>query len=121
LTPAQPPVFLTAAEVSERRQNVIYITTGSKSADAMLGGGIATQSITEVFGEFRTGKVSFIIGSSRQGYSNTGFQLTSIRRNYVTPSASLRSFRRIKAEPAVKWHTSTPSECHALLSITELC
>jgi meiotic recombination protein DMC1 len=25
----------------------------------MLGGGICTQSITEVFGEFRTGKVSF--------------------------------------------------------------
>ncbi|GFZ51287.1 DNA repair protein RAD51 [Saitozyma sp. JCM 24511] len=51
-----PPVFLTAAEVSERRANVLYISTGSKSADAMLGGGIATQSITEVFGEFRTGK-----------------------------------------------------------------
>lgn len=26
----------------------------------MLGGGISTQSITEVFGEFRTGKVSCI-------------------------------------------------------------
>lgn len=57
----QPPVFLTAAEVSERRANVLYISTGSKSADAMLGGGIATQSITEVFGEFRTGKVSRLV------------------------------------------------------------
>jgi len=26
--------------------------------DAMLGGGISTQSITEVYGEYRTGKVS---------------------------------------------------------------
>jgi meiotic recombination protein DMC1 len=34
------------------------ISTGSKSVDAMLGGGICTQSITEVFGEYRTGKVS---------------------------------------------------------------
>ena len=53
----QPPIFLSAAELNERRPNVIMITTGSKSADAMLGGGISTQSITEVYGEFRTGKV----------------------------------------------------------------
>lgn len=53
----QPPLFSTAAEVSERRVNVIRITTGSKAVDAVLGGGISTQSITEVFGEYRTGKV----------------------------------------------------------------
>ncbi|WRT70919.1 meiotic recombinase Dmc1 [Kwoniella shivajii] len=51
-----PAPFMTATEIADRRQNVVYITTGSKSVDAMLGGGIATQSITEVFGEFRTGK-----------------------------------------------------------------
>ena len=54
---AQPPIFATGAEVSERRANVIHIHTGSKTVDGMLGGGISTQSITEVFGEFRTGKV----------------------------------------------------------------
>lgn len=27
----------------------------------MLGGGICTQSITEVYGEFRTGKVSVLL------------------------------------------------------------
>jgi len=37
---------------------VVKITTGSKVVDEMMGGGINTQSITEVFGEFRTGKVS---------------------------------------------------------------
>ncbi|ADV25522.1 Meiotic recombination-related protein, putative [Cryptococcus gattii WM276] len=50
------PAFLTGTEIADRRANVVYITTGSKSVDAMLGGGIATQSITEVFGEYRTGK-----------------------------------------------------------------
>lgn len=35
------------------------ISTGSKAVDGMLGGGICTQSITEVYGEFRTGKVSY--------------------------------------------------------------
>ena len=31
------------------------LTTGSKELDKLLGGGIETGSITEVFGEFRTG------------------------------------------------------------------
>ena len=53
----QPPSFLSGQQLSDRRGNVIFITTGSKAVDAMLGGGVCTQSITEVFGEFRTGKV----------------------------------------------------------------
>lgn len=59
LTP-QPPTFLSATEVADKRQNVVRISTGSKAVDAMLGGGISTQSITEVFGEYRTGKVSLL-------------------------------------------------------------
>ncbi|WVR08788.1 meiotic recombinase Dmc1 [Kwoniella sp. DSM 27419] len=51
-----PPPFLTGTQIESRRQNVVYISTGSLSVDKMLGGGIATQSITEVYGEFRTGK-----------------------------------------------------------------
>lgn len=34
----------------------IRITTGSKELDAILGGGLETGSVTEIFGEFRTGK-----------------------------------------------------------------
>jgi hypothetical protein len=55
-------MFATGAEVSERRANVVHVSTGSKSVDAVLGGGIATQSITEVYGEFRTGKVGLSSG-----------------------------------------------------------
>ncbi len=32
------------------------ISTGSKNLDELLGGGIETGAITELFGEFRTGK-----------------------------------------------------------------
>ncbi len=32
------------------------ITTGSKELDKLLNGGMETGSITELFGEFRTGK-----------------------------------------------------------------
>ena len=54
----QPPSynFITAAELGHIRRRVCRISTGSKSFDSMLGGGIQTMSITEVFGEFRTGK-----------------------------------------------------------------
>lgn len=55
---SKPPSynFITAAELSHVRRKVCRISTGSKSFDTMLGGGIQTMSITEVFGEFRTGK-----------------------------------------------------------------
>ncbi|KAI8376598.1 DNA repair protein RAD51 [Choanephora cucurbitarum] len=48
--------FTTAMDVHQRRQEIVYITTGSKELDRLLGGGIETGSITEIFGEFRTGK-----------------------------------------------------------------
>ncbi|VDN35610.1 unnamed protein product [Gongylonema pulchrum] len=48
--------FITALEVSERRKLCYRITTGSRELDKLLGGGIESQAITEVFGEFRTGK-----------------------------------------------------------------
>ena len=40
----------------EKRKNLIYLSTGSGELDKLLGGGIETGSITEMFGEFRTGK-----------------------------------------------------------------
>ncbi|GME76127.1 unnamed protein product [Ambrosiozyma monospora] len=51
-----PLGFTTAAEFHQRRSELITLTTGSKQLDTLLGGGIETGAITEVFGEFRTGK-----------------------------------------------------------------
>jgi DNA repair protein RadA len=48
--------LVTADEVLKRRQQAQKITTGSKALDALLGGGIETQAITELVGEFGTGK-----------------------------------------------------------------
>ncbi len=55
--------FETADEIYERRKLIGKITTGSKHLDNLLGGGIETQSITEFFGKFSSGK------------SQVGFQL----------------------------------------------
>ncbi|XP_011697004.1 PREDICTED: DNA repair protein RAD51 homolog A [Wasmannia auropunctata] len=48
--------FKSATEIHQTRANIVYITTGSKELDKLLGGGIETGSITEIFGEFRSGK-----------------------------------------------------------------
>lgn len=48
--------FETAFDVLERRRDVGHITTGSSGVDELIGGGIETQSMTEVFGEFGSGK-----------------------------------------------------------------
>ncbi|PVV05375.1 hypothetical protein BB560_000097 [Smittium megazygosporum] len=48
--------FMTAVQYSELRECIVYISTGSKEFDKLLGGGVQTMSITEAFGEFRTGK-----------------------------------------------------------------
>jgi len=51
-----PMGFTTATEMHQRRAELISITTGSKQLDTLLAGGIETGSVTELFGEFRTGK-----------------------------------------------------------------
>jgi hypothetical protein len=48
--------FTTATEFHQRRAEIIQLSTGSGELDKLLQGGIETGSITELFGEFRTGK-----------------------------------------------------------------
>jgi DNA repair protein RAD51 len=51
-----PMGFTTATEIHQRRSEIVYLTTGSQELDRLLGGGFETGAITELFGEFRTGK-----------------------------------------------------------------
>lgn len=48
--------FVTATEIYKKRQAIERISTGVKSLDDLLSGGIETQAITEVYGEYGTGK-----------------------------------------------------------------
>jgi DNA repair protein RadA len=48
--------FKTAEEVMKKREEVGKITTGSKALDELFGGGVETQSITEAYGAFSSGK-----------------------------------------------------------------
>lgn len=52
-------IFLFAdagADYAMKRQKVVRFSTGCKSVDELLGGGVESQSITEIYGEFRSGK-----------------------------------------------------------------
>jgi len=51
-----PMGFTTATEYSVQRKNMIKVGTGCGELDKILQGGIETGSITELYGEFRTGK-----------------------------------------------------------------
>jgi len=51
-----PMGFTTASDHHKQRSELITLSTGSKELDAILLGGIETGSITEIYGEFRTGK-----------------------------------------------------------------
>lgn len=51
-----PMGFITATAVHEERKQLVFITTGSSALDKLLGGGIESGCLTEIFGEFRTGK-----------------------------------------------------------------
>ncbi|KAK4876787.1 hypothetical protein RN001_009293 [Aquatica leii] len=48
--------FTTALDVVDQRKQIFKLTTGSQQLDKLLGGGIESMAITEVFGEFGTGK-----------------------------------------------------------------
>jgi len=48
--------FETGADVLERREQIGKLTWGVEEIDDLLGGGVETQSITEVYGEFGAGK-----------------------------------------------------------------
>lgn len=48
--------FISANQLYEKRKNLLRITTGSKNLDDLLGGGIESRALTEIYGEYGTGK-----------------------------------------------------------------
>jgi len=53
--------FITAEELWIKRQNMRKCSTSSKSLDELLGGGIETQAMTELIGEYGVGKTQICL------------------------------------------------------------
>eukprot|EP01018_Ginkgo_biloba_P027800 Gb_14443 [translate_table: standard] len=51
-----PMGFTSASQLHAQRLEIIQISSGSRDLDKILEGGVETGSITEIYGEFRTGK-----------------------------------------------------------------
>ena len=51
--------FVNATEIYKRRQDIGKISTGTSCLDLLFDGGIETQALTEVYGEFGCGKTQF--------------------------------------------------------------
>jgi len=48
--------FVRADELMKKRESILRLTTGSEKLDELLGGGLETQTITEFYGEYGSGK-----------------------------------------------------------------
>ena len=71
-----PMGFTTATEIHSRRSELVHITTGSTGLDTILGGGIETGAITELFGKstawcagVRKTELLLMLGEFRTGKS----------------------------------------------------
>jgi RecA/RadA recombinase len=67
--------FRSAIDVLRADESRVRITTGSKQLDTILGGGIETGSLTEIFGEYRTGKTQLchtLAVTSQLGFEQGG-------------------------------------------------
>ncbi|MBU1104044.1 MAG: DNA repair and recombination protein RadA [Nanoarchaeota archaeon] len=54
--------FMSGEEFAKKRENVIYITTGSENLNNLLGGkGVETRAITEAYGAFGSGKTQLAL------------------------------------------------------------
>ncbi|MCD6522597.1 MAG: DNA repair and recombination protein RadA [Candidatus Diapherotrites archaeon] len=73
--------FETAEKILEKRKSVAKITTGSKELDALLGGGIETQSITELYGRYGSGKC-IAKDTLVEYFNDENFHLNSIEDIY---------------------------------------
>lgn len=82
--------FMTGSEMLNKRKEVVRITMGCTALDQLLGGGVETMSITEVFGTRTTPCQASTVATSANDVLR---QVSSglVRRSCATHCASLRS------------------------------
>lgn len=92
--------FITATELYNKRQNIARISTGSRCLDELLGGGIETGSITEIYGEFGSGKTQICHTTAilvQQGKKEGGLEGKAI---YVDTENTFRPERIVSISKA---------------------
>mmetsp|Transcript_3968 Transcript_3968/g.4582 ORF Transcript_3968/g.4582 Transcript_3968/m.4582 type:complete len:347 (+) Transcript_3968:111-1151(+) len=113
-----PMDFMTAADALQDRESLVQLSTGSVELDKLLEGGIETGSITEVFGEFRTGKTQLchtLCVTCQMGIPDGGAEGKAI---YIDTEGSFRPARlkaiaeRFGMDPAVALENVAYARAH---------
>ncbi len=92
--------FKPATSVWEKRKQLRRITTGSSNIDELLGGGIETGAVTELFGEYRTGKTQLthqLCVNVQLDYDSGGLEGSAI---YIDTEGTFRPERIIQMAEA---------------------
>ncbi|MFX1572964.1 MAG: DNA repair and recombination protein RadA [Promethearchaeota archaeon] len=93
--------FKSADKIWEKRKRLNRLTTGSQNFDDLLGGGIEPGSVTEVFGEYRTGKTQLahqLCVSVQLPYEQGGLEGGAL---YIDSEGTFRPERIIQMATAI--------------------
>jgi len=92
--------FKSAEAIWEKRKDLKKLTTGSQGLDDILAGGIETGALTELYGEYRTGKTQIchqLCVNVQLPYDQGGLEGTAL---YIDTEATFRPERIIQMAEA---------------------
>ncbi|MFX1313168.1 MAG: DNA repair and recombination protein RadA [Promethearchaeota archaeon] len=93
--------FKSADKIWEKRKRLNRLTTGSQNLDDLLGGGIEPGALTEIFGEYRTGKTQIahqLCVNVQLQYEQGGLEGTAL---YIDSEGTFRPERIIQMALAI--------------------
>jgi DNA repair protein RadA len=120
--------FETGDVLMERRKEVHKLTTSSKALDELLGGGIETQAITELFGEFGSGKTQIahqLAVNTQLSYDQGGLEGHAViidTENTFRPERIAQIARGLELEPSEvlkKIHVARAFNSHHQMLLAE--
>ncbi len=88
--------FTTAENIFNQRKEIKRLTTGCEKLDGIIGGGMETRAIVEVYGEFRTGKTQIahqICVTVQLPYDQGGFEGSAL---YIDSEGTFRPERLLQ-------------------------
>ena len=92
--------FTSADTIWEKRKLMRRISTGGQNLDDLLGGGLETGAVTEVFGEYRTGKTQLahqLCVNVQRSYEDGGLEGNAL---YIDTEGTFRPERIIQMASA---------------------
>ena len=93
--------FKPADEIWEKRRKLNHLSTSSQNLDDLLGGGVEPGSVTELFGEYRTGKTQIahqLCVNVQQPYDKGGLEGNAL---YIDTEGTFRPERIIQMANAL--------------------